>query len=144
MQKEDLESRALFTANVAAAAALVAIGVPLREPVPVTVTIENGREQVLFWFLREEIECGGLLRTAGFWLEALTCTWSDFRDKLELDLDHPIAFLKASAENRQVLLAGVKRARGKPFRVLRRANRIIIVSADTSEDSMRRLLAQGA
>lgn len=143
MQKEDLESRALFTPNVAAAAALVAIGAPLREPVPVTVTIEGKEEQVLFWFQRAEVECGGLRKPVGFWLEALTCSWADFTGRLGLNLEHPIAFLKASAENRQVLISGVKRARGKPFRVLRRANRIIIVGADTSEESMRRLLAHG-
>lgn len=143
MQSRDLESRDLYTPNIAAAASLVAIGGKLREPVPVTVTVEGDREQVLFWFQQGDIECGGMRNPAGFWLEALTCSWADFGAKLGLNLEHPIAFLKASAENRSVLVAGVKRARGKPFRVVRKDNRIIVVGADTSEESMRRLLAHG-
>ena len=42
-----------------------------------------------------------------------------------------------------MLVTGVKTAGGKPFRVIRRGTRTIVIGADVSEDNRRRILERG-
>lgn len=139
MQSKDFEGRHVFTRSIAAASALVALGIPLREQLPVTVTREGPKEDTVFWFRHGPVQIAGLTLGAGEWLRLLLCPWPEFK----VSLDHPVAYLKASAENRQVLLKGVQSAQGRPFRVVRRPNRTVVIGAGVSEENARRLINQG-
>lgn len=137
---ESLNGDRLFTRNIAAASNLIAIGAKLREPMPVTVTKAPGRpDDVVFWFENREVTVAGETLPAAAWLTLFLCPWSDFK----LSLDHPAAFLKAAAENRQILVAGVKRAQQEPFHVIQRGNRIAIIGHGVTEANARRLLKEG-
>jgi hypothetical protein len=142
----ELNSRHVFTRSIAAASSLLAIGAKLRPMMPVTVVEDRGSKDTLFWFEPEAIEVAGVRLATGQWLGLLLCPWPEFMACKELGaapLDHPVAFLKASAENRSVLVAGVKTASGKPFRVIRRGSRTIVIGADVSEENQRRILQRG-
>ena len=138
LDAKDLAGHHVFTRNIQAAAALIAIGARLRPQLPVTATRAKDRpEDVIFWFENGEIECGGVKRTAAAWLGLFTCPWSDF----DLGLEHPAAFLKAAGENRTILVQAVKSAQSRPFRVVQRGNRIAVLGPDMSEGNFRRILS---
>lgn len=140
MIEHKLNGDHVFTRNIQAAANLIAIGAKLRQPMPVTVAQSAGRpDDVLFWFENGTIECGGETKTAAAWLTLFLCPWSDF----DLSLEHPAAFLKAAAENRQILVAGAKKAGEQPFRVIQRGNRVAVIGPGVTEANARRLLNQG-
>jgi hypothetical protein len=140
MRADELNGDHVFTRNIAAAANLIAIGARIRQPMPVTATRAVGKpDDVLFWFENGPVECGGDTKPAASWLTLFLCPWSDFK----LSLDHPAAFLKAAAENRQILIAGAKRAQEQPFRVIQRGNRVAVIGPAVSETNARRLLSQG-
>lgn len=143
-QEKDLEKQIsgvhVYTRNIAAAASLIAIGARLRPQMPVTATKGAGRgDDLLFWFENGEIECAGTKRPVAGWLTLFLCPWSDF----DLPLEHPAAFLKASAENRQILVSAAKTAQAHPFKIVQRHNRIAVLGPALSEDDARRLLSQG-
>lgn len=138
MDGKDLEAKHVFTRQIHAAAALIAIGAKLRQPMPVTATLGTKGEEIVFWFEPAEIECGGEKKSVGEWLELLTCPY----EKFPLGPDHPISYLKAVDVNRQVLLTGVKTARQKPFRVVQRGRRIVVLGADVSDERARQLINQ--
>ena len=81
------------------------------------------------------MSCGNQTDTAAEWLRLFLCPWSEF----DLPLDHPVAFLKAAAENRQILVAGVKQAKAQPFRVIQRGNRVAVLGPTVTEANARRL-----
>lgn len=146
MPEVDLNSRHVFTRSIAAAASLVSLGAKLRQPMPVTVVDDGSRRGTLFWFEPDAVEFSGVTLKCSEWLGLLLCPWPEFLAAKALQpkpLDHPIAYLKASAENRAVLVTGVKTAGGKPFRVIRRGTRTIVIGADVSEDNRRRILERG-
>lgn len=146
MEPEQLNSRYVFTRNIAAASSLVSLGVKLRPALPVTVTEDGGNRDTLFWFEGGNVEVAGVSLGAASWLWLLLCSWAEFTACKDLGahpLDHPVAYLKAAAENRAVLLTGVKTAAGKPFRVVRQAGRTIVIGADVSESGRREILQRG-
>lgn len=132
------DSQHVFTRSIAHASSMVALGIPLRPEMPVTVTKEAGKEDILFWFEPGSVTVEGLALPAREWLRLLMCPWSDFK----VSLEHPVAYLRAASENRQVLLAGVKTAQGRPFQVFKNGNRTVVIGAGVSEQSARRLLSQ--
>src|SRR5580700_10635216 len=130
MDLETINGTHVFVRDVAAASALIAIGAKLRQQMPVTAASVGGHAQITFWFDQGNVECGGVTKSVSEWLRLLLCPWVDFR----LPLEHPVAFLKAAAENRKSLLPAIKSAEEKPFRIAQRGNRIIVVGADVSDD----------
>jgi hypothetical protein len=140
MEASELTGHHVFTRNIQAAANLIAIGAKIRQPMPVTAARSADKpEDVLFWFENTEITCGGETKPAAAWLTLFLCPWSDFK----LSLEHPATFLKAAAENRQILVAGAKRAQEQPFRVIQRGNRVAVIGTAVSEANARRLFEQG-
>ena len=139
LEGKDLAGHHVYTRNIAAAASLLAIGAKLRPQMPVTVSTRGAGEDVIFWFEPGEVEVAGIKRSVEAWLGLLLCPWSGF----DLSLDHPVAFLKAGAENRQILVAGVKQAEKQPFKVIQRGNRIAVLGPAMSEANARRLLNEG-
>ena len=130
----------VYTRNIQAAADLLAIGCPLRDPMGLTVTeTADRRRDVIFWLENREIECGGLKFTTSKWLQLLSVPWNQF----DVSLEHPIAMMKAAGENRQVLVRAVKMASERPFRVIQRGNRVVVIGPDVSETNARRLMSQG-
>jgi hypothetical protein len=130
----------VYTRNIQAAADLLAIGCPMRDPMGLTVTeTADHRRDVIFWLENRKIVCGGIELATADWLKALLVPWAEFK----LSLEHPIAMMKAAGENRQVLVRAVKAASDHPFRVIQRGNRVVVIGPAVSEENARRLMSQG-
>jgi hypothetical protein len=144
MEGKELAGHGLYTRDIAAAAAMIAIGCKLRDEMAVTATKtgEGPAGDVIFWFQEQEVQCplpAGEIKAASWWLAQLLCPWSDFK----LSLEHPVAYMKAAAENRKNLLGAVKSALENPFRVIQRGRRIAVLGPAVTEANARRLLNQG-
>ncbi len=130
----------MFTRNIQAAANLIAIGAKLREAMPVTAVRAVGKpDDVLFWFEPGNVTCANHTASATEWLRLFLCPWSEFG----LSLDHPVAHLKAAAENRQILVAAVKSQKENPFRVIQNGNRVAVMAPAMTQANAKRLLRDG-
>lgn len=140
MDAPELRIAHIYTPKIAAASGLIALGYKLREKMPVTVTQRQGRpNEVLFWFEDVSIDQTGVILTTRQVLELLVNGWDRFR----LPHTHPIAYLKAADENRQVLLSGVKQAETTPFKVMQNGNRVMVIPPGMSQQQATRLYTEG-
>lgn len=140
MTEADFKGTHCYTKSIAAASALIAIGAKIR-PINGVTFHKNGSAsgELIFWFEAGQIEIAGVAHPVGTWLAKFLSPWVDFG----LSLDHPWAFLKAAAENRQTLLPAVKMAQDHPFRVLQKNGRAIVVGSKVSDEQIRKLVNQG-
>ena len=112
----------LETTNTQLAAALSAVGIPLRKETPVRL-ITGDRDQHAFFF--EEISPCGLYKT-----EELIRAWND-KDWHERNPEHPFAYLKVAFQNHARLTDYVKS--GVRIAAITRGHKIAFVSLNASK-----------
>ena len=122
----------LETNNTDLAAALCAVGIPLRKANPVKVLTGEGGDRHVFFF-EERSECG-LYRTA-----ELIQAWNDEAWHIR-NPEHAFAYLKVAFENRKRLLDYVKSR--VPIAAVKKGNKVAFLSLRANDDIQRKVFAK--
>jgi hypothetical protein len=114
------------TTNLKVASAVAAFGAKPRPVDPVTRVINDGQQQVTFWFISDGN--GDIARNE------MERTWAD----MQSDQESPIRYVRAALENRETLLGLVKRA--EPIRIIQIGGQTLMVPENASPERKKALL----
>jgi hypothetical protein len=120
------------TTNTQLAAALCAVGIPLRKGLPCRVITGRGADRVAFFF-EAQSPCG-LYQT-----DKLIKAWDD-PEWHRKNPDHPFAYLKVSFENHKRLLDYLKS--GVPIAAVEKGNKVAFISLNASDALQRKVFAE--
>lgn len=119
----------LFVTDIKLASILSALGIPRRESDPITCMVRDGREQYSFWFdvsdptKRAEAE-------RYFKAYAAARNW----DSSVLGEEHPLYWMKAALENREVYLHWM-RSKVAPLTEIQHGSKTVLIGAKCSKRS---------
>lgn len=119
----------LETTNTDLAAALCAVGIPLRKDVPVRLMAGTGKGDSHCFFFQEKSPCGQYV-TAD-----LIKAWSDKEWHLR-NPEHAFAYLKVAFENRARLMDYVKS--GTRIATVQKGSKFGFLSLNASDDAQKR------
>lgn len=120
------------TTNTDLAAALAAVGIPLKKECPVRLMTGHGGDRHCFFF--EEISPCGQYKTCD-----LILAWDD-KDWHRAHPEHPFAYLKVAFQNRARLLDYVKS--GVPIFVAEKHGKLAFLSVNASPETERKVFAK--
>lgn len=119
----------LETTNSDLAAALCAVGIPLKKETPVRILTGHGGDRHCFFF-EERSPCGSYLTSE------LIQAWDD-KEWYKQHPEHPFAYIKVAMQNRSRLLDYVKK--GTPICVVQKAGKLAFLSLNASSEAEQKL-----
>lgn len=95
-----------FVTDIKLASILIGLGIPKRENQPITCEVveKQGRDFKLykFWF---DIQDAAIRQKCKTLVEAYANAW----EKLDLDVEHPLYYMKGALDNREAFLDWIRR-----------------------------------
>lgn len=122
----------LETSNTDLAAALCAVGIPLKKGDPVKILTGQGGDRHTFFF-EERSECGRYVT------DELIKAWND-PTWHERNPEHAFAYVKVAFENRRRLLDYIKSR--VPIAAVKQGNKVAFLSVNASDEIQRKVFAQ--
>jgi hypothetical protein len=119
----------LFVTDIKLASILIVMGIPYRKSDPITCVVRDGNKQYSFWFdisdptKRAEAE-------RYFKAYAAARNW----DHTLLDKEHPLYYMKAALEAREVFL-GWMRDKVAPLTEIQHGSKTVLIGAKCSKRS---------
>jgi hypothetical protein len=127
-----LRSSSLETANTQLAAALCAVGIPLRANLPVQIFTGDRGDRVTFFF--EPVSPCGLYHTS-----QLINAWED-AEWHRKNPEHPFAYLKVAFTNQTRLLDYIKS--GVPIAAVEKGSKVAFIALNASDQLQRKVFAR--
>jgi hypothetical protein len=123
----------LETSNTKLAAALTAVGIPLKKEKPVQIiTGAKGPDRVAFFF--EPISPCGLYKT-----KELMLAWDDERWHVR-NPEHPFAYLKVAFQNMERLTDYCRK--GTPIAFVQKGSKLAFLSLKASDDLQKKVFKE--